>query len=251
MINPMSLHGKNILVTGASSGIGRAISVFCSKLGANVILVARNEDNLNKTISLLDQGNHLVLPYNLADMDHMETLFEAFADKGIKLDGLAYSAGIGPMTPVNSLTYSKMLEIFNVNYFAFIEMVKLYSKRKYSNGGSIVAVSSIASYAGLKGSSAYCGSKGALDSSIRALALEFASKKIRINSVVPSNIKTDMMDNAVNIIGEDLQEKMLAKQPLGLGECDDVANAAAFLLSEASRFITGTSLVVDGGYLSQ
>ena len=144
-----------------------------------------------------------------------------------------------------------MIDVFNINYFSFIELVKQYSKRKYSNGGSIVAVSSISSFVGLKGSSVYCGSKGALDSSIRALALELAAKKIRINSVAPSNIKTDMLDSVVNIIGKESQDTMVAKQPLGLGYCEDIANAVAFLLCDASRFITGTSLVVDGGYLAQ
>ena len=247
----MSLKEKNILVIGASSGIGRSIAVLCSKLGANIILVARNEDKLKQTLSMLDSGEHSVVPFDLTHIDQMESLLNICINNGQKLDGLAYSAGVGPVTPIGSTNYKKALDIFNINYFAFIELVKFYSKQKYSNGGSIVAVSSISSFVGLKGSSIYCGSKGALDSSIKALALELAPKNIRINSVAPSHIKTDMLNSVVDIMGEEHGNALEAKQPLGLGNGDDVANVVAFLLSEAARFITGTSIIADGGYLAQ
>jgi NAD(P)-dependent dehydrogenase (short-subunit alcohol dehydrogenase family) len=144
-----------------------------------------------------------------------------------------------------------MQAVMKTNYWAFLEMVKHFSKTKYASGGSVVAVSSVSARVGWPGGSLYCGSKGALDASMRALALELVPKKIRVNSVVPSNIRTPMFDEIVSIGGDEATQQILAKQPLGLGEPEDVAQAVAFLLSDAARFITGTQLVVDGGYLAQ
>lgn len=251
MINPMSLEGRRILITGASAGIGRATAILCNRLGAEVVLVGRNKDRLNETMSLLDGGRHTIILFDLACIDNLESLFEKCINCGEKLSGLVHSAGIGPITPLGNLSYNKMLDVMQINYFSFMGLTKLYSKHKYSNEGSIVAISSAASFAGLKGSSIYCGSKGALDSSVRALALELSQKNIRVNTVVPSNIKTDMFDAVADLAGEEAQNQMVGKQPLGLGCAEDVANAVAFLLSDASRFITGSSLVVDGGYLAQ
>ena len=137
-----------------------------------------------------------------------------------------------------------------INY-SHLWRIKLFSKRKYSNGGSVVAVSSVSSFAGWKGASLYCGSKAALDGSIRALAIELSKRGIRVNSVVPSNIDTKMFNGIVDSTGQTEINTILFKQPLGLGHPNDVANAIAFLLSDAARFITGSSLVVDGGYLAQ
>jgi len=251
MINPMSLDGKRILVTGASSGIGRATAILCSRLGADVILVGRNMTKLKEVFASLDEGNHQILQYDLSDLNNIEKLMNDCVKDGRKLDGLVHSAGIGPTIPLGSINSKNMLEVMQINYFAFIELTRLFSKRKYSNGGSIVAISSVASMAGTKCTSLYCGSKGALDSSIRSLSLELVYKNIRINSVLPSYIKTDMYNAVVELAGEEAQERLLSRQTLGLGTPEDVANAVAFLLSDASRFITGTALVVDGGYLAQ
>jgi NAD(P)-dependent dehydrogenase (short-subunit alcohol dehydrogenase family) len=251
MVNLIDISGKRILVTGASSGIGRAVSVMLSKLGADVVLVARNYDRLNETYKMLDTGKHEIIPFDISEINNIVQLFNKACNNDMKLDGLVHSAGIGPIVPLQNIDYEKMQKIMTVNYFSFIEMVKFFSKRKYSNGGSIVAVSSVSSFAGWKGASLYCGSKGALDSSIKALAIELSDKNIRINSVVPSNIKTDMLENVVKLTGDDLIDKINVKQPLGLGNPEDVANAVAFLLSDASKFITGTAMIVDGGYLAQ
>ena len=137
------------------------------------------------------------------------------------------------------------------NYWAFLELVKVFTKKKYSAGSSVVAISSVSARVGWPGGSLYCGSKGALDASMRALALELAPRNVRVNSVVPSNIRTPMYDEIIAVGGDEATRQILAKQPLGLGEPEDVAHAVAFLLSDAARFITGTQLVVDGGYLAQ
>ena len=144
-----------------------------------------------------------------------------------------------------------MREAMDINYFAFLELVKWFSKKKYSTGGSVVGISSVSGAAGWMGGALYGGTKGAMDSSVRSLAIELATKNIRVNSIVPSNIRTPMLDDMISVGGEDAVRQILVKQPLGLGEPEDVAHAVAFLLSDAARFITGTQLVVDGGYLAQ
>lgn len=251
MFNPISLDKKRILVTGASAGIGRAVAVLCSKLGADVVLVGRNLSKLNETASLLNEGKHCIFSYDLSSIENIEMLMNECANSGEKLNGLVHSAGINAIAPLNTLSYKKMLDVFNINYFAFMELTRLYAKQKYSSGGSIVAISSVSSVAGTKATSLYCGSKGAIDSSIRSLSIELAQKNIRINSVLPSYIKTDLYDAVAELVGENAQMQVVSKQILGLGHADDVANAVAFLLSDASKFITGSSLVVDGGYLAQ
>ena len=250
MINPMDLTGKRILVTGASSGIGQSTAILLSKLGAELVLIARNNERLQETLSMLAGEIHSAISFDLSNIECIKDLIDEIC-MNKKLDGVVYSAGIAPIIPVQNIKYEKMLEIMRINYFAFIEIVKLFSKRKYSNGGSVVAVSSVSSFAGWKGASLYCGSKAALDGSIRALAIELSNKGIRVNSVVPSNIDTKMFNDVANFAGQSEMNSILSKQPLGLGHPNDVANAIAFLLSDAARFITGSSFVVDGGYLAQ
>jgi NAD(P)-dependent dehydrogenase (short-subunit alcohol dehydrogenase family) len=142
--------------------------------------------------------------------------------------------------------------IMSVNFYSFIELAKQFSKRKNNdNGGSIVAISSISSKVGARGLTAYCASKGALDSAIKSMALELAPKGIRINTVAPGMIKTQIYDGLKEIVNNNnFEEDLKKRQIMGIGEPEDVAYAAAFLLSDASRFITGTSIIVDGGYLA-
>lgn len=252
MINPIDLSGKNILVTGASSGIGKGIAVYLSKLGANVIMAARNEERLKETYNELDPGNHSYYLIDLMDLDKIEILMNDICSGGRKLNGIVHSAGISRTVPIQYLKSEDLKNIMTVNFYSFIELVKHFSKRKYNdNGGSIVAVSSISSKVGARGLSAYCASKGALDSAIRALALELAPRNIRINSVAPGMIKTQIYEGLLEIVNnDDFEEDLKKRQIMGLGKPEDVASATAFLLSDASGFITGTSLIVDGGYLA-
>lgn len=250
MVNPMELTGKRILVTGASSGIGRACAILASRLGASVVLVARDEKRLGETLGQMTGGGHVAIAFDLSDLERYEELFKRCASEQ-KLNGMVHAAGIGPAMPIQSVSLALMREVMNINYFAFMELAKWFSKKKYSSGGSIVGISSVSGVVGWQGVSLYGGSKGAMDSSVRSLAIELASKKIRVNSVVPSNIRTPMLDSVVSVGGEDATQQILAKQPLGIGEPEDVAHAVAFLMSDAARFITGTQMVVDGGYLAQ
>ena len=252
MTNPMDLSGKNILVTGASSGIGKSIAIFLSKLGASIIMVARNEERLKEVYLNLEPGNHSWYLLDLNKPDGIESMLNNICRDGLKLNGLVHSAGISMTVPVQLLKLDDLKNIMTVNFYSFMELVKHFSKRKYNdNGGSIVAISSISSKVGARGLSAYCASKGALDSSIKALALDLAPKNIRINSIDPGMIRTQIYEDLNRLVNNsDFEADLKKRQILGVGEPEDVACAAAFLLSDASKFITGTSMIVDGGYLA-
>lgn len=252
VLNPMNLNGKNILITGASAGIGKGIAIFLSKLGANIIMAARNEERLKETLNELEPGDHSYYLIDLNNLKEIEVMLDTICGDKKKLNGIVHSAGICKSSPVQYLKSEDLTNIMSVNFYSFVELIKHFSKRKYNdNGGSIVAISSISSKVGARGLTAYCASKGALDSSIKSMALELAPRNIRVNTVAPSMIKTQMYDGLLNVANNDNFEAELKKrQILGVGFPDDVAAAAAFLLSDCSRFITGTTLSVDGGYLA-
>ena len=193
--------------------------------------------------------DHLVLAGDIASAEFVERLV---ADAGV-LDGFVHAAGVGPMLPVGFVDMDFVRSVFAPNYCAFMELMRHYSKRKNrSSIFSAVVVSSVAALSGWGGVSVYSGSKGAVSASVRALAVELAPKGIRVNAVCPSNIKTPMFENGVGELNDSGALKaLLAKQPLGLGEPDQVAAAVCFLLSNAASFITGVNLPVDGGYMAQ
>ena len=174
------------------------------------------------------------------------------ADKSGRMNGLVHAAGVAPMCPIGMLTQEQLSDVMKINYCAFIELMKCYSKKKYRNGNfSSVAISSVSASAGWAAGTAYCGSKGALSASVRALAIELAPKGIRVNAVCPSNIRTPMYEaGASDMNNDESLKELLKKQPLGLGEPDQVAWPVCFLLSDAASFITGVNLPVDGGYLT-
>lgn len=252
MINPMDLSGKNILVTGASSGIGKGIAIFLSKVGANIIMAARNEEKLKETYNELEPGNHSYYLIDLNNLEEIESMIDSVCSDGRKLNGIVHSAGISRTIPVQYLKLDDLKSIMSVNFYSFLELVKHFSKRKYNdNGGSIVAISSISSKVGARGLTAYSASKGALDSAIRSMALELAAKNIRINSIAPGMIRTKIYDGLLELVNsKDFETNLKKRQIMGLGTPEDVAGAAAFLLSDASRFVTGTAIIVDGGYLA-
>lgn len=249
MQTPFDLTGKRILVTGASSGIGRACAICSSKLGASVVLTGRRHEALEEALSTCEGKGHLMVAGDISVSGFVKEL----VDKAGKIDGLVHAAGIAPMCPVSMLDESLILSVMATNCNSFIELMKYFSKRKYRNDHfSAVAISSVSSNVGWAGGTAYCASKGALSASVRALAIELVSKGIRVNAVSPSNIKTPLYDaGASDMNTEDELQELLKKQPLGLGEPEHVAWPVCFLLSDAASFITGIELPVDGGYLAQ
>lgn len=252
MINPFSLESKNILLTGASSGIGKETAILLSKLGASLTLVSRTESKLIEVLESLEQGNHSYCICDLADLDAIEIMFSQCVKKQ-KYDGMVHSAGVSFTLPLRSNKIGDLIRVTNTNYLSFMELAKHFCKSKNHNkGASVIAISSVASLIGEKGHAAYCASKGALNSAIRALAIEFAEKPIRFNSIAPGFINTDMYRKLENVVDiEKFNETLKEKQPLGMGEPLDVAYAVAYLLSDASKFVTGATLVVDGGYTAQ
>lgn len=243
------LSGKRVLVTGASSGIGRACAVCAAELGATVILTGRRQDALETTLSECKGSGHLIVSGDISSPEFVKDL----AEKSEKIDGLVHAAGIAPMCPVGMLTADQVESVMRTNYCSFIELMKYYSKNKYRNPHlSVVAVSSVSARCGWGGGSVYCASKGALSASVRALAMELAAKGIRVNAVSPSNIKTPLYDAGASDMNDEVSLKeLIKKQPLGLGEPKQVAWPVCFLLSDAASFVTGVDMAVDGGYLAQ
>lgn len=245
VFNPLNLKNRKVLVTGASSGIGRATSIYLSKLGARLVLVARNEDRLNDTLRMLDGSGHLVIPVDLSEQEDLSSVFKKAVFDGEKLNGLVHCAGTAQVLPINMLTKSRMYREMNINYFVFVELVRQFSKKIFSNGGSIVGISSIAADRAGKCQTNYSASKAAEDISAQALSIELAPKGIRINTVLPGMIQTEMADRAATA-GIDLED-IEKVQMLGMGKPEDVAAMVAFLISDMSRLITGRKFFVDGG----
>ena len=245
-----NLDQKNILITGASSGIGRQCAITFSKLGANVILIARNEERLKETYNKLDRGNHLIISQDITEYDRLEEIINTAVNKVGKLSGFVHSAGIEMTLPLRSMKHSYYEEMFATNVISGFELARIISKKKYldENGASFVFISSIMGTLGQVGKIAYCSSKGALISGAKAMALELVSKNIRVNTILPAVVETEMSKKMFSYLSEESQKEIMNMHPLGLGQPEDIANACVFLLSDAARWITGTNLIVDGGY---
>jgi NAD(P)-dependent dehydrogenase (short-subunit alcohol dehydrogenase family) len=251
-MNQFSLQGRNIIITGASSGIGYQSAITCSMLGANVFLLARNEEKL---IELKERITCSVCEYHVVDLrvyERYEPIVRDIVLKHGKISGLIHSAGIDATIPLSALKSENVNEVFNTNTFAFFEMVKILSKNKHHcENSSFVAVSSVMSFLGQKGKLAYCASKAALTNGIKVLALELAHKKIRVNAISPAIIKTPLVEQLFLKLADENIREIEKLHPLGFGDPSDVANACAFLLCDASRWVTGSNLIVDGGYSAQ
>ena len=245
----MILEGQRILITGASGGIGKACALGCAKEGARIVLVARNLENLENVRKNLPGKGHIAIQADLQyPEDCVSDIFKKACCDGMKLTGFVHAAGLGPVIPIKAISSKLLSEIFTINYFSFMLMVKQFIRSEYSNGGSIVAISSIASTVGWQGASAYAGTKGALDSSIRALSVELAHRGYRLNSILPSHINTELFQKTSSVIDQNVINTLMKRQILGLGSPEDVANAVLFLMNPSSKFITGSCLTVDGGY---
>ena len=243
--NPYSLVNKTILITGASSGIGRTTAITCSQMGAKVIATGRNEKRLMETYSLLVGEGHQSI---LADLSVEEEIIRLVAQLPI-LDGCVCNAGISKMSPVQFFTVSDMENIFKVNVFAGTQLVKNLLKRKrLNNPSSIVFTSSVGGvYNVAMANGIYSMSKCAVDAYMRTAALELAQKGIRCNSVNPGMTWTNLIKDSV--LSDEQMEADLKNYPLRrYGRPEDIAYAIVYLLSEASSWVTGTALRIDGGF---
>ena len=244
MYNPFSLEGKTILVTGASSGIGRAVAIECSKMGAVVFLSARNDARLRETLEALEGDGHQIIVADLTDEEAIKALVEQVP----QLDGVVCAAGISMLKPIQVLSEKDIQTIFATNYSAPVLLTKtLVKKRKLNNEASLVYISSVSGNGNTATAlSLYGSSKSALNSFAKYAALELSGKKIRCNTICPGRIETNLLQNQT-MNAEDL-EKDIAKYPLHrYGKPEEVAQTAVYLLSDATKWITGTSITIDGG----
>jgi len=247
MNNPFSLEGKTILVTGASSGIGRGICIDCSKMGANVHLMARNEERLRETLSQMEGEGHEIYIADLCNTDDINALVDALP----AIDGVVLCAGIIKTMPVKNISEDAMNEIFNANIMGDIKICsRLLKKKKLSHGGSVVFISSVSTFNVKVGNSLYSATKGAVNSFAKAMALEVSKQNMRVNCIQPGFVPSSILSSGA--IEEDTFLKFYAERhPLGFGTPTDIANGCIYLLSDASRWVTGSILTIDGGYTLQ
>ena len=245
MNNPFSLEGKVILVTGASSGIGRGIAIECSKMGAQLIISARNQTRLNETLHLLEGSDHKLVLADLADDQGIASL----TDQLPPLDGVVHVAGIVKPKPFKFLNRKELDEIMNINFFGpTILTNNLIRKNLIKRQASVVFISSISGVnCSYIGGSAYSASKGAINGIVKGIALDLAPKAIRVNTIVPAMVETNILEGS-GISEEELIEDR-KRYPLGrYGKPEDVAYACIYLLSDASSWVTGSNILLDGGY---
>lgn len=242
--NPFSLEDKTILITGASSGIGRAAAIECSKMGAKVVITARYEERLKDTFSQLKGEGHQMVLCDLAETNNLDALVEQMPE----LNGLINNAGFTKISPIQYVKEADLKSVLQVNTISPIVLVqKLLKKKKLLKGASIVFTGSISGVGSVgMGITMYTASKGAICAAIKAIALELATKQIRVNSVCPAMVNTNILNDG--IISNEQIELDMKNYPLGrYGTPNDIAYAMIYLLSDASSWVTGTNLVIDGG----
>ena len=246
MKNPFDISDRTYLVTGASSGIGRQVATSLASLGAHVFVTGRDNERLQSTLDMLPGNGHICQP---ADLNNPEDLY-GLLDKVPVLDGVVHAAGILKVAPLRILTEKEIAETFNINFVAPFTLLQTFLKNgKIRPGGSAVLIASVNGIAtNIKGFGLYASSKAALESIARSFALEYAGKQIRFNTIAPGMIKTEMLTSLQKSISPANIAEDKKKYPLGdYGEPADVANACIYLLSDAGKWVTGTTLVVDGG----
>lgn len=254
MYNPFSLSGKILIITGASSGIGRQCAIDCSKMGATVVLVARNEERLKETLAEMDRPEiHCYYSLDLGNSVELTSIVKEIVMKKGKISGLLNCAGMSTVTPLKMITEGLFDTIFRINVFSALNLTKEVCRMgNYSKDGcSVVFFSSIMGCVGEKGKVLYSATKGALIAATRSLACELSPKGIRVNAISPGAIVTPINMNQPYMADPEMRKILEGKHLLGLGKVTDISQACIFLLSDASRWITGQNIVIDGGYTSQ
>lgn len=246
--NPFSLENKTILVTGASSGIGKAVAIACASMGGRVVLSARNIERLNDTYSELEGNGHCIIASDLIFQEGIDGL----VDSCQALDGIVHCAGIPKICPIKHLNRDTLSEIININEIAPILLTSgLLKKKKLKKGSSIIFIASTAGVltAGAVGDTDYSATKGALSGFVKTAARELGTQSIRVNTICPALVKTPILESANALLSEsELNAKLKRYHIKRFGEPEDVAWAAVWLLSDAAEWVTGVNLPIDGGY---
>ena len=244
-MNAFDLTGKTILITGASSGLGRQCAITASHYGATLYISGRNEERLRYTYEQLSgQGHHWIV----ADLTREEDI-SGLVGSLPSLNGVVYSTGISDLSPARYIKRADIAKTFDISYNASVLLTShlLSNKKLEKNACSLVFISTISTKYPFVGGTMYISAKAALESYAKVLALELAPKGIRSNSISPAFVKTPMLDDTAQKYSEEAVKKIEAQQLLGLGEPEDVANTVVFFLSDASRWITASNLILGGG----
>lgn len=246
MYNPFSIEGKTVLVTGASSGIGRCVAVECSKMGAKLVLTGRNETRLNETLSRLEGPNHTAIVADLADKESLNAMVSQLP----VLDGVSHNAGISKINMIKFIKEEELLEIMQTNAFSTVLLTRqLVAKKKLNKPSSLVFTSSVSGNDCVRhGESLYAASKGSISGFAKAAALDLAAQGVRVNCVNPGMVMTELFKSAQDASMEDLDELKKLFPMKRFGNPEDVAHGVIYLLSEASSWVTGAELKIDGGY---
>ena len=243
--NPFDLAGKTFLITGASSGLGRQICIRVSELNGTVILTARNEQRLQETLSLMSGEGHSIVQADLTKKDEIAHLVESIP----KLNGVVFSTGISIIAPAGFINEADYSNTFKTNFESSVMLTNglIRKKKLIRKQCSLVFISSISTQYPFVGGALYVSAKSAMEGYARVLALELAPKGIRVNCVSPAFVKTQMLDQTAEDFSNDVVKKIEEKQLMGLGEPDDVAYPIIFFLSDASKWVSATNMILGGG----
>jgi NAD(P)-dependent dehydrogenase (short-subunit alcohol dehydrogenase family) len=247
---PFDLTGRRILVAGASAGIGASTAILLSKLGAQVVLHGRDLKRLNEVLDQLSGKGHVISAFDLNQLDEVPSWLKGVICAERPLDGIAYCVGVQTTIPVRNFSTKHFDLVMHTNLGSALALTRGFRQRGcHSPGASMVLVSSIGGLLGQPGNVVYGASKAGLMSAARGLAMELLRDDIRVNSVAPAMIDTAMSRKAFSEMTEAQIEGILKRHPMGMGKPEDVAGPIAFLLSDASRWINGANLTVDGGHM--
>lgn len=250
-VHPLvDFEDRQVVVTGASSGIGRAIAVELGRCGAVVTLIGRDSKRLAETAGMIEKGRSRTLALDLQNTEAIHDTVKEFAASHGRIYGLCHSAGIVETRPLHAARPEGLQKLMNVHVAAAMELSRALCRRDVmtDDGASILFISSIYAWVGTPGQIAYSASKGAMLSAARAMAVELARRKIRVNTLSPGLVRTPMTERALALLSEAQVRELENTHPLGPGKPEDVARAAAFLLAPQNSWITGTDMIIDGGY---